>query len=210
VSDVTENTDGKPVADKAGTETPTDQQVTTPADDSGQQKGKDGRIDGLVAERERLKKQLESVQAEKTALEEKNKTEEQKRIDEAVDEKVAPHRAENKRLREFFFSELDRVNKTLPEEHQREINREASLDVLQEQFTSLQTLSSVLSSNQVRPRVDGSGNPAVITSGTPTVDDYNRVALLASSNKAEDIAAYDKEWPAIERAIRERRLVIKR
>ncbi len=161
------NTDGPVVAAEATTETPTAEQVTTPASDSAGRSDKDV-IVGYSVENKRLKAQLEKTNVEHAALVEKHKTDEQRRIDEKVNEQVAPHREEIKQLREAYFTEIDQMNAVLPEQYRRELNPDAPIAVLREQRKGIVDLSAALSI-QTPPAT------AVDSGGVPPAEPAKRI-----------------------------------
>jgi len=201
------NTDDPVVVAEATTETPTAETVTPPASDSTGRSDKDV-IVGYSAENKRLKKQLEKVENDRKALEEKNKTEEQRRVDDQVEERVAPHREENKQLREAYFAEIEQMNAGLPEKYRRELDPDVPIQVLKEQRKGIVDLSAALSI-QTPPAaaVDAGGNPPPEPpKGIVAKADFAAWQQLISSNKPADREKHNELRPTMEAAYREGRV----
>lgn len=202
---MTENTDGTPAAVQAGTGTPTEQQAPTPPSDTGGRNAQD-RIDGLVAERERLRTQLETEKTARTTLEEKNKSDEEKRLDQLVKERVeseyGPIRQRLERIEVELTTKRDRLLESLPEESRECFDTNAPVEV---QVRQIELVAGHLSTPGAAPKVNTGGNPAP----TPpkdttryTRDDYHAVQKLATSNPDE----FDKVWPTVKQALLEGRI----
>jgi hypothetical protein len=205
VSDVTQNTDGTPVADNAGTVTPTEQQVTTPASDSAGRNAED-RIAGLVAERERLKTQLATEKTERTALEDKYKSDEEKRLDELVANRVeseyGPVKQRLERIEVELTAKRDKILESLPEDSRNCFDESAPVEV---QVRQIELVASHLSTHQSPSSLNSGGNPPPQPSADKTRysrADYQEVQRLAVSNPDE----FDKVWPTMKKALEEGRI----
>ncbi len=201
----TMNTDGTPVAEQAGTATPTEQQVTIPASDSAGRTAED-RIAGLVAERERLKQSLEKERAERTELENKNKSDEEKRVDELVSNRVeseyGPVRQRLERIEAELTTKRDRLLEGLPEDSRNCFDESAPVEV---QVRQIELIASHLSTHKSPSTLDSGGNPPQQPSADKTrysQAQYQEVQRLAVRNPDE----FDKVWPAMKKALEEGRI----
>jgi uncharacterized small protein (DUF1192 family) len=202
---VTENTDGQAPAAEGAPATPAAQPVTTPPSDTSGRNAED-RIAGLVAERERLKTQLEKAGQEKAALEEQFKTDEQRRIDELVNQRVeseyGPAQQRLERIEAELATKRDKLLETLPEGSRNCYDETAPVEV---QVRQIELVASHLSVPGAPAPVDGGGNPP--PKETPrgqmfSLEEYQEVQALASSYPAE----FDKRWPEMKRALKEGRI----
>jgi hypothetical protein len=203
---VTQNTDGEAVAEQAASETPTEQQATTPAADSAGRSAED-RIAGLVAERERLKVQLDKEKTDRAALEDKHKSDEDKRFDERVAGEVKPLEQRLEHFEADYTVRRDKLLATLPEDARDCYDSNAPVET---QLRQVEIVADSLSKATPASAVDSGGNPGGATETKWTLEDYNRVSALATSVNPADREVYDKEWPQIRTAIEKRQLVIPR
>lgn len=202
---MTENTGGTPAAEQAGTGTPTEQQVTTPPSETG---GRDaeGRIAGLVAERERLKTQLEAEKKAREAIEEEHKTEDQKRLDQMVKERVeseyGPVRQRLERIEAELTAKRDKLLESLPEDSRSCYDESAPVEV---QVRQIELVAAHLSTQGTPPSVSSGGNPpaqAPKDTRKYTKDEYDAVQRLAVT----DPDKFDELWPEMKRALVENRV----
>ena len=200
-----DNTDGTTPAAQGVTGTPPEPTVTQPQSDTG---GRDaeGRIAGLVAERERLKTALEKEKAERTALQEQHKSDEDKRIDQLVTERVeseyGPVRQRLERIEVALTAKRDKLLESLPEDSRDCYDEGAPVEV---QVRQIELVTSHLSTHGTPSILDSGGNPAP----EPPTDktrysraQYQEVQRLASFNPDE----FDKVWPTMKKALEEGRI----
>jgi hypothetical protein len=194
-SDVTENTDGTPAADNAGTDAAPAQTPTTPTSDNVGRSAED-RIAGLVAERERWKRAAEKNEADKVALEEKYKTDEDKRFDERVASEVTPIQQRLEHFEADYVVRRDKLLETLPEESRNCYDDKAPVET---QLRQVEIVAEHLSkATPAASVVDSGGNPGGTTpTGNYSIQDYNRISALATTDKE----AFEREWPALESAL---------
>lgn len=202
---MTQNTDGTPVADNAGTATPTEQQVTTPSLETGGRNA-DDRIAGLVAERERLKEKLEVKETERAALEEKYKSDDEKRIDELVknrvDSEYGPVKQRLERIEVELTAKRDRLLESLPDDSRGCFDESAPVEV---QVRQIELVASHLSTHKSPSNLDSGGNPPANTPTDRTrytQAQFQEVQRLAVSNPDE----FDKVWPPMKKALAEGRI----
>lgn len=203
---MTKTTDSTPGAVQPGPATPTAEQVTPPPSDTGGRNAED-RIAGLVAERERLKTQLEKSVAEKTELAEKFKSDEEKRIDELVNQRVeseyGPKTQRLERIEAQLAAKRDKLLESLPEDSRNCFDENANIET---QLNQIEIVAAHLSTTPNTPTtVTSGGNPPAGESTTGrqySQEEYQEVQALASSNPAE----FDKLWPEMKKALKDGRV----
>lgn len=201
-----DNIDGTPAADQAGTGAAPDTTPTTPASDNAGRNAED-RIAGLVAERERWKATAEKATADRDAMTEKHKSDDDKRIDALVAERVeseyGPDKQRLERITAELATERDALIETLPEDARDCYDPNADVEV---QVRQIRAVAKHLSTQVTPPGgVNSGGNPpAPPPKDTQkyTREDYQEVQRLAVSNPAE----FDKVWPEMKRALNEGRI----
>jgi hypothetical protein len=192
---VAENTASTGDAVKTPPETPTAQQVAQPTDETGG-RNLQSRIDGLVAEKARKEEQITKLQEQYNALVEKTKTEDEKRLDEMVKQRVeseyGPVKQRLERMEADYTAKRDRLLAALPEEARDCYDPDASIEV---QLHQIEIVASHLSS---MPK------GAVLSSGAPpsseppkqiSWSDYSRWAALASRTDEASRKQYDEMKP---------------
>ena len=203
---MTDNTDGTAGADNPAPVTPTEQQVTTPPSDTGGRSVED-RIAGLVAEVGRHKQRADKAEADNTALAEKYKTEDEKRLDQLVNERVESEYGPVKQRLERITAELttkrDKLLEALPEDGRNCYDESAPVEV---QVRQIELVASHLSTPNAAPTsIDSGGNPIPPQPEDKTRysrEEYLAVQKLAVSNPNE----FDKEWPKYKKALVEGRI----
>ncbi|MCK5644711.1 MAG: hypothetical protein KAJ19_28185 [Gammaproteobacteria bacterium] len=202
---MTVNTDGTTPAAEGVTGTPPEPTVTQPVvDNTG--RDAEGRIAGLVAERERFKTALEKEKAERAAEQEKYKSDEDKRIDQLVTERVeseyGPVRQRLERIEVALTAKRDKLLESLPEDSRDCYDEGAPVEV---QVRQIELVTSHLSTHSTPSILDSGGNPAAQPSADKTRysrADYQEVQRLATQNPAE----FDKVWPTMKKALLEGRI----
>ena len=154
-----DNIDGTPVADKAGAGAAPDTTPTTPASDTAGRSAED-RIAGLVAERDRHKAAAEKAQADRDALAEKYKTEDEKRLDELVAQRVESEYGPAKQRLERIEAELTTKRDALLEATPGLEDCYDATAPIEVQVRQIERVASHLSTTNAAPTgVDSGGNP---------------------------------------------------
>lgn len=198
-----DNTDGTPAAAQAGTDAATAQQPTQPAADSAG-KGAEDRIAGLIAENKRKDAQLAKAEADRAALEQKYKSEDEKRIDQLVTERVEseyrPAKQRLERIEAELTTKRDRLLEALPEASRDCYDSTAPVEV---QVRQIELVASHLSDKASAPApptpVNSGGNP--MTGGPitmPTEAEFNEWQQMPSKGRLEE---YHKLKPVMHAAL---------
>ena len=197
-----DNTDAVVAGEKTTTEDVTPEKVTTQPSDTGAQ----GRIDGLVAERERLKGQLEKAEAARVELVEQHKSDEDKRVDELVQAKVdAEYGGQLQRLENLekgLAVKRDKLLEGVPDEHRSMVDANAAVETQIAQAEGVLRLLNI--ETQLDP-ITSAGNPAPEPAALRYTwqqwQDYTQLAFT-------DAPAFRKKQSEMERAYHEGRVDI--
>jgi hypothetical protein len=202
-----DNIDGTPVADNAGTGAAPDTTPTTPASDTVG-RGAEDRIAGLVAERERFKAAAEKAEADRAALEEKYKSDDEKRLDQLVQQRVeseyGPAKQRLERIEAELTTKRDRLLENLPEGSRDCYDSTAPVEV---QVRQIELVASHLSTPGAPALVgvnSGGNPPAPAPKDTRrySLQEYQQVQRWATT----DPDKFDEVWPAMKVALVEGRI----
>ena len=198
-----DNIDGTPAADQAGTGAAPDTTPTTPASDTAGRNAED-RIKGLVAETARHKARADKAEADSAALAEKHKTEDEKRIDELVSQRVESKYGKDiqrlERTEAVLATKRDKLLEAMPEESRACFDDTAPLYV---QVQQIELVTSHLSDKASAPAppttVDSGGNPPTgEPMRMPTEAEFNEWQQMPSKGKLEE---YHKLKPIMHAAL---------
>jgi hypothetical protein len=202
VTDV--NTASAPDAVKTGPDSSTDTKTPQTASDNAEQKGLLTRIDGLTAERERLKKQVEKMEADNASLIEKHKTEQEKQIDALVEERIkSEYGAKLQRADEYetyLTKKRDELVKRLPEDYHGSVDSNSALEA---QITQAENVLAILADKKILPAIPTGDNPPIpdATAQVP-IAEYEALA----QRMARDPEGTKDEWAKMKAAIEARGL----
>lgn len=171
---------------------------TTPAATGGDTRA-EARITGLTAERDRLKEKLEAQEARLREIEEQNKSDEQKRVEERAQEL---HGADLQRLRDIDDAhqrELDGLLERIPEERRGLVTASAPLH---ERLSQARNVLALLQEKTIPAPIDSGGTP-VAAADKPIMSraEFDRIASLAGALPGTpEREEYDKKWPTYKQA----------
>jgi len=202
---VADNTDGTTPAAQGVTGTPPESTVTQPVvDNTG--RDAEGRIAGLVAERARKDEKISALEKQIAETAEQHKSDEDKRIDQLVTERVEseykPVQQRLERIEVELTAKRDKILESLPEDSRNCFDESAPVEV---QVRQIELVTSHLSTHKSPAILDSGGNPAP----EPPADktrysraQYQEVQRLASFDPDE----FDKVWPTMKKALEEGRI----
>jgi len=196
---VTENTASTTGAVESGTGKSPEQTTTTAGGDAAG-KGLLDRIDGLTAERNRLKEQLEAERK-------KHQTDDEKRLEALAEAKYGDKMQRLSLLESHLTTKRDEMLKAVPAEYAPYIDSDAPVE---KQIQQIETITSILSEKKGMPATGVAGTAASSEGAPITRDEYARVTALAGSHDPRDREEYAKRWPAIKAAIESGKLKLKR
>ena len=193
-------TDDTPAVDKAETGTPTpDTRATDTAADTSGNKGYEGRIHGLTAERDRHRDANAELQRKYDELVEKTKSEDERRVDALVQERVNTEYGEKLQRLESYEAELgkkrDALVETLPEEHRGMIDPHATVV---QQIKQAEGVLSLLKIDRPTP-TGGSANP-------PTKEVGGRIAYSDITRWGQNMDVWREHREEVRAAQREGRI----
>lgn len=201
-----ELTVGVPGAEKTGTEsvaaktTPPSSGVTEPAKTTGV----DERFAQLTGELGRKDALIEKQRADLRALEEKHKTEDEKRIEQLLEAKYGPRLKREAEQSAYLSSERDALLKQLPEEHRGLVLTGDHVPV-EQQITQLRTAINLLTQKGIAlPAFSSGPMPATVVKKKYTMAEYNTWANASGDTRKAKF--YDDNRDEMQAAVREGRV----
>jgi chromosome segregation ATPase len=200
---VTENTDGKPAAEQAGTATPAATEATPATSDTGADKGYQQRIDGLTAQMGRKDAKIGDLETRLAAMEEKTKSDFQKQVEEVAQTIHGEKLQRLEKLEGRLAEKRDARLANVPEEYRALVDDDASVE---KQLEQIEAVEAIAAKAKTTPgNVDSGGNPVQGQGPDKRVytrEQFEAVAALA----ATDLEKYDEAWPIMKKAMQEGRV----
>jgi hypothetical protein len=200
---VPNTTVGTTGAEKTGTESAAEKNATpdTGANGSAKNAGIDARFAELTGEIARKDALIEKMRTEKAALEEKHKTDEEKRIEQIATERFKPDLERKMALETYLSSERDALLKQIPDEHKGLVLTGDHIPVEQQITQARSVLSLIHGKTQIAP-FSGGGNPPSEQKRTYSQAEY--VKWSQASTKEPEY--YMKHRDEMQAAIRDGRV----